>query len=232
VIFNGPDVDWVGNENGVARTTQWSVVALTTKGPPLPDASTALHDPTSPDLGGRADITDSRTRQLLWYPSECDARLEATWFWHPNQPPKTLADLQSMYYSSIGRNCVLLLDVPPDPQGLLDAADVPRLHEFGTWIRSEFGHPLAQATGAEISERDPVAFGTVGLRERIADGQRIERFVVEAKMNGAWRPVANGTTIGYRRLLKLAHPVSARDVRVRVLQARDVPEIAGMALYR
>jgi alpha-L-fucosidase len=232
VIFNGPDVNWVGNENGVARKTQWSVVAFTTAQSPIPDATTELRDRSAEDVGGRADLLDPRTRQLVWYPAECDARLEATWFWHPNQPPKSLAELQKMYYASVGRNCQLLLDVPPDRDGLLDHADVARLHEFGAWIRNEFGHPVAQAGSAEIRENDPFTFGTVGLQERIEDGQRIERFVVDAQVNGAWQKIAEGTTIGYKRLIKLSHSVTASAVRVRILQSRDVPEIADLAVYK
>jgi alpha-L-fucosidase len=231
VIFNGPDVNWVGNENGVARETQWSVVAFTTTGPPTPDSG-ELIDRSAPSIGGRSDLLDPRTRQLIWYPSECDAHIESTWFWHPNQPPKSLADLQKMYYESVGRNCQLLLDVPPDTDGLLDAADVARLHEFGAWIRSEFGHPLAEATGTEVRLDDPVTTGTVGLQERIEDGQRVERFVVEAREIGAWHTIAQGTTIGYKRLLKLPRPITTSDVRVRILQSRDTPEIANLALYK
>ncbi len=240
VIFNGPDVNWVGNEDGTARETQWSVVAFTTTGQPTPDQG-KLIDESAANLGGRSDLTNPKTRQLRWYPSECDATIEhhadpsnngSVWFWHPADYPRTLGALQTMYYDSVGRNCVLLLDVPPNTQGLLDARDVARLHELGAWIRSEFGVPLAAADGVAVHAPKPVTFGTVGLQERIEDGQRVEQFVVEANVQGAWKQIAEGTTIGYKRLLKLPRPVTASEVRVRVLQSRDTPEIAGVQLYR
>ncbi len=240
VMFAGPDLDWVGNEDGVARTTQWSVVAFT--GAPVPNQTTALHDPGAPNLGGRNDLTDPRTRLLAWYPSECDARLEAGWFWHPHHPPKSLARLQSMYYTSVGRNCQLLLDVPPDASGRFDAADVGRVDEFGAWVHREFGHDLAaraRSTRAQtggmhtlaIALPTPVRFQTICLQERIEAGQRVERFAVEVRRGNAWRQIASGTTIGYKRLLRLAGPVTAQRLRVNVLQSRDTSQIARFSLY-
>jgi alpha-L-fucosidase len=230
VIFGGPDVAWVGDEDGIARKTQWSVVAFT--GMPRPDQATFLHDPTSPKLGGREDLTDPKTTQLRWYPSECDARLEKTWFWHPHQPPKTLAELQQMYYTSTGRNCQLLLDVPPDQSGHFDAADVRRLREFGAWIRGEFAQPLASSSTSTIALRHPVRFQTIGLQEDVSQGQRVERFTIEAQQHGAWREIASGTTIGYKRLLLLPSPVAASQIRVRVLQSRDTPHLLRFSVYR
>lgn len=230
VIFGGPDIGWVGDEDGVARKTQWSVMAFT--GTPVPNQLTALRDPTSPQLGGREDLTDPKTRELRWYPSECDARLESTWFWHPHQPPKTLAQLQQMYYTSAGRNCQLLLDVPPDQSGRFDAADVKRLREFGAWVRGEFGRALASSSHGEIALQRPVRFQTIGLQEDIAQGQRVERFTVEARQGTSWREIASGTTIGYKRLLRLPSPVTASHIRVRILQSRATPHLLRLSLYR
>ena len=241
VIFGGPDLNWIGNEDGVARETQWSTVAFAT-GTPRPDQTTALRDPSSPKLGGRDDLADPRTRLVLWYPSECDARLENTWFWHPNQPPKSLAELQSMYFTTVGRNCQLLLDVPPDKSGQFDAADTARLREFGTWIHSEFGHGLAEfskqswsgngTTGAlTVTLSAPTKFRILALDEQIEHGQRVERFAVDALIDGSWKQIAQGTTIGYKRLLQLPKPLVAQRLRVRVLESRDTPEI-GLNVYR
>jgi alpha-L-fucosidase len=236
------DLNWVGNERGYARLSQWSVVPLTA--PPVADQSTHVVDVTSDALGSDATLTNPRTRLLRWMPAECDVPLERGWFWHPDSPPKTLAQLQAIYYASAGRNCQLLLDVPPDRRGLFDTADVARLHEFGAWVRSTFAADLA-AGAAERTSRDGMdatftfdlprtaTFATIELRERIEDGQRIARFVVDARnASTSWRQVAEGTTIGYKRLLRLPAATRAHAIRVRVLAARDKPMLTGISLYR
>ncbi len=235
------DINWVGDEAGQARLSQWSVIPLT--GPPVADQSTHVIDPGSPDLGDDATLTNPKTRMIRWMPSECDVPLEKGWFWHPDSPPKSLAALQEIYFASVGRNCQLLLDVPPDQRGLFDDADVSRLHEFGEWIRTQFAHDLA----AGATRNDDSAgglrtfsfmlpraetFDIVALQERIEDGQRVARFVVEARTANGWEQIASGTTIGYKRLLQLPAPVTARVVRVKVLAARDRPELASLSLYR
>ncbi|MGZ3498979.1 MAG: alpha-L-fucosidase [Vulcanimicrobiaceae bacterium] len=224
------DVNWVGNELGEARTSQWSVLPFS--GTPRPDQSTHVVDPGDPQLGSVATLMNPKTKLLAWTPSECDSRLEKTWFWHAHQPPKTLAELQDLYFTSVGRNCQLLLDVPPDTAGVFDAADVARLHEFGAWIRSEFGEPAAQRDGVLLTLSKPVTFRTIELQERIADGQHIARFAVDAWSNGDWREIARGTTVGYERLLRLPAPVTSARVRVRILEARATPALARIALYR
>jgi len=65
----------------------------------------------------------------------------------------------------------------------------------------------------------------VDLRERIEWGQSVARFTLEAENDGdGWGPLASGTTIGYRRLIKVSErPI--RRVRLTVLDAlhTDVP---------
>jgi alpha-L-fucosidase len=239
VMFGGLDINWVGNELGVARQAQWSVVSFA--GSPRPDQTSAIQDPTEPHAGNRASLVDPKTREIRWYPSECDARLESTWFWHPKQPPKTLADLETMYYTTVGRNCQLILDTPPNKSGLLDAADVARLREFGAWIHAHFTRDLAAGAA---SSRDAhgafvytlprtTSFRTIGFAEQIASGQRVEAFAVDADAgDGIWRPLTSGQTIGYKRLIELDRTHTAHRVRLRILQTRGELAPIEMSLYR
>jgi len=235
------DLNWVGNERGYARLSQWSVIPLT--GPPVADQSTHAVDVTSDALGSDASLTSPRTRMLRWMPSECDVPLEPGWFWHPGAQPKSLAKLKAIYYASVGRNCQLLLDVPPDRRGLFDSADLTRLHEFGAWVRDAFATDLAAgatmrtdrtATTPTFAFTLPgtATFTTIELREHIEDGQRIARFTIEARSASGWRRIATGTTVGYKRLLLLPSATTADAIRVRVLAARDTPMLAGISLYR
>lgn len=111
IAISGPDVRWVGNESGVARVGESSV---------------------QPDAAG----PDGKPR-TKWYPAECDVSIRPGWFYHAREDEKvkSLAKLMEIYFASVGRNSVLLLNVPPDRRGLLADADVHRLGEFAAAVR-------------------------------------------------------------------------------------------------
>jgi alpha-L-fucosidase len=69
------------------------------------------------------------------------------------------------------------------------------------------------------------------VQEFIQLGQRVERFALEAWVAGQWQPLAQGTTIGYRRLLRFA-PVTTDRVRLVVQQATACPVISELGLFR
>ena len=55
-----------------------------------------------------------------------------------------------MYFNTVGRNSVLLLNVPPNDQGTVDKAILDRVEEFGNNIRDTFQTNLAAASGAQV----------------------------------------------------------------------------------
>ena len=70
----------------------------------------------------------------------------------------------------------------------------------------------------------------VMLQENIREGQRIEAFTVEAMVNGAWKQIAEGTTVGYKRLLRIPETTSDR-FRLTILQSRTNPTLSSFGLY-
>jgi alpha-L-fucosidase len=68
------------------------------------------------------------------------------------------------------------------------------------------------------------------LQEYIKLGQRVKSFTVEIWKEGAWQKVAEGTTIGYKRILKL-DPVETNKVKVTITDAKACPVISNVALY-
>src|SRR5205814_6057381 len=111
-----------------------------------------------------------------WLPAECDVSIRPGWFWHEreNARVKTPAQLIDLYYQSAGRGANLLLNVPPNRDGLLSAEDVASLKAFGEWRRTTFGKALATANGTAIEVGRPVTFSVIRLREDIRQGQRID----------------------------------------------------------
>jgi alpha-L-fucosidase len=255
VIFGmGPDVRWVGNEDGLARESEWSV--LPKKG---------VGDQTAADLGHRKYLAGAK--ELVWYPAECDVSIRPGWFYHVNQDEKvkSLAHLLDIYYRSVGRNSVLLLNVPPDRRGLFHENDVARLRELRQVLDETFktnlaaGKPVkadtaqgdhtadkitdgnprtywAAAQGTlqatlEIDLGAPATFDRAMLQEEFTRGQRVERFALDAWDGQAWKPIAEATTIGSKRLVKFAK-VSSDRVRLRILQSRDTPTLREFGVYQ
>jgi alpha-L-fucosidase len=240
VIFN-QNIRWPGNEDGYARESEWSVIPLANDYNVQPSG-----DLTDADLGSRQKLLAPGVHYLAWYPAEADVSIRPGWFWHAAQDTlvKSLDSLTKIYYGSVGRNAVLMLNVPPDRRGLFTDADVRRLKEFGDRISRIFATNLAKGASLTASKAangqpgtelildltTPQRFNRVMLGENMAVGQRVESFAVDVWDGATWKPVATATTIGYKRLLQIG-TVSTQRVRVRVLESRAAPSIVTVALF-
>ena len=112
IFGKGPDARWVGNESGIGRTTEWSVVPLSSS----PDTF-RWPDMTAQDLGSLSKLTPGS--YLWWYPAEVNEPILYGWFWHPKKHVRSAADLIDIYYTSVGRNGNMLLNLSPDTRGLI-----------------------------------------------------------------------------------------------------------------
>ena len=238
----GDDIRWVGNEGGRGRLTEWSATPYT----PLshndgPTANAALGlEEMSSDLGSRELV--ARAKGVYWYPSEVDVSIRPGWFYHEWQDDevRSLANLVDIYYTSVGRNSVLLLNVPPDRRGLIHEIDAERIEALGNYIAENFTqskisdevdtwHAEAGASREyEIKAGERV--NTVLLQEDIRRGQRVERFTVEVFAEGEWHTVAEGTTIGYKRMLRFEE-CAAERIRVTINECRATANISNVALF-
>ncbi len=265
VIFSdeGPDVRWIGNEHGFAGETNWSTI-----------------DRSSVSVGQHG-IQDYLNRGEEggphWVPGECDTSIRPGWFWHPNESPKSLDRLLEIYYKSVGRNCVLLLNVPPNDQGRFADEDVERLLELREALDRIFGSDLAEgaAVSAEAHSAEPgpaalqrvvenptysptmvrdsdlttywaagaptgaltldlaapIEFNVIRIQEPIALGQRVRAYRIEIWDDGAWRWIAEGTTIGHKKLDRLDAPQTAGRVRLVIEKSLAEPLIAEIGLH-
>ncbi|TAL05099.1 MAG: coagulation factor 5/8 type domain-containing protein [Verrucomicrobia bacterium] len=217
IIFGkGPDGRWVGNESGVGRTTEWSVI-------PLPTSPEKFQwpDMTGGDLGSRAMLKPGS--HLWWYPAEVNTTMlqNNAWFWARNKHPRTVTQLVDIFYSSVGRNGNLILNLSPDKRGLVPDNQLDALNKAAQIINETFATDLAKGgkvtadtvnpmskpslildgsldtwweaasgktNGAVIlALPKPVTFDVVSLQEAVDHrGQRIESFVIETWNGSAW----------------------------------------------
>jgi alpha-L-fucosidase len=170
VIKQGPvvapvreDVRWVGNPEAKAPLTNWSIY------PPL-------------------DQSTDNVR--IWLPLECDIPMVGNWFWN-DKPPLSLDDLLNLYYWSVGRNSMLLLNVAPDTRGKFSEESVARLHEFHAAFGKIFGTDLAMGKSVKASNTrgDDPAFGP----GRAVDGKTDTYWATDDGMTNAWLEVDLGS---------------------------------------
>ncbi|HEX7122431.1 MAG TPA: alpha-L-fucosidase [Gemmatimonadaceae bacterium] len=232
VIFSdaGPDVRWIGNERGVAGETNWSTVDPAVVPVPGMTGDAVLRMLQEGDPAG-----------TVWRPGETDVSIRPGWFWHPAEDARvrSVDNLVDLYFTSVGRNSKLLLNVPPTRDGLLHPVDVERLRGMHQRLTSLFATDLA--TGATVAWREtgtrtaelmltfdqPVTAALADLREPIEQGQAVARYRLEANRDGAWVPLSRGSTIGYRKLDRFA---STSLTRVRVVVEDAVGPIAPLRL--
>ncbi|RKT74778.1 alpha-L-fucosidase [Saccharothrix variisporea] len=183
----GPDIRWIGNENGYARQSEWNVV------PYAGNAAIAADNIVNPpggngaaDLGSDALLSQRKAdgtsawNYLKWSPGECNGTLSArhNWFWQPNEVWRGVPELEDMYYGSVGRNCNSLLNVSPNRQGVLDQSAVSVLNQFNARLTGTFGTNLA--AGATVSNDS----GTSNL-----DG-RTPTLALDGNLDTSWQPTA------------------------------------------
>ncbi len=238
----GDDVRWVGNEKGFGRETEWSATALV---PGIYLRADSINNALglrnkSEDLGSREVL--ARATELFWYPSEVDVSIRPGWFYHSaeDNQVKSLAHLVDIYFESVGYNSVLLLNIPPDTRGLIHENDAQRLKELAQYIERTFATDYGEnsnqtRTGKagdsfEIAITENVPVNTLLLQENIAKGQRVEAFTVEASINGIWEKIAEGTTIGYKRLVRF-NDVVAEKLRVTIDQTRADFDISHTGIF-
>ena len=234
----GPGCRWVGNEKGHAGQTNWSRLNIQgfTPGAGAPPKDT---------------LQCGNVHGVEWIPAETDVSIRPGWFWREseNNAIKSLEELQDIWLSSVGRNSLLLLNVPPDRRGRIHQADSARLMEFRAWRDDVFGSNLASGAkgpaalldgnydsycstpSLEIELPQERAFNLVMLQEYIPLGQRVSAFRIEAQQNGKWETIAEETTIGYKRIIP-TRDCTAQRIRLTITASYAPPVLSELGLYK
>ncbi|HEX2951113.1 MAG TPA: alpha-L-fucosidase, partial [Armatimonadota bacterium] len=140
----GPDIRWVGNEQGRASHTCWARIN---------PEGIYLGDVDQPQRLGCGEADGSCYR-----PAEVDVSLRPSWFFDPKEQAHSLDELLEIYFSSIGCGCGLNLNLPPNPDGLIADEDVQRLREFRAALDALFAHDIAAGkpvTASNVRDNAP-----------------------------------------------------------------------------
>lgn len=265
----GPDVRWVGNEGGLCRASEWNVVpefaldVQTIMENSQQDTNGVIRsavDVVAEDLGSREFL--AKYNSFMWYPAEVDVSIRPGWFYHKSQDRKvkSVDKLLHIYYTSVGGNTSLLLNIPPNREGLFAQKDVDTLKELGERIKSAFAkrvvikeinalealngysaenlingnegtYSTAEADSYSIELKfDSVEIDKVVFGEDITHSQRIEKFEITTVINGAKKKIYEGTTVGYKKIAIL-EPIVCDNITITIKQNRLEPYIKHIDIY-
>ncbi len=257
VIFSdvGPGCRWMGNEKGIAGTTNWSRLNI---------------EGFTPGLGAPSSDTlaSGNIHGAEWVPGEIDVSIRPGWFYSPetDSSVKSVDSLERIWLTSVGRNANLLLNVPPDRTGRIHPIDSARLMGLRALLDATYTDNLAadarvkssvergrgygadnilspdydtywaapddiMAGWLEITLPEVRTFNRLQLQEYIPLGQRVEAWHAEFWDGAAWQLLAAGTTIGYKRIMAFPD-VTTSQVRVHIDSALACPVINGLGLFK
>ena len=255
VMFSdaGPDVRWVGNESGMGSLTNWCLLK---------------RDAMYPGGDFAKILGEGHEYGNYLVPAEVDVSIRPGWFYHQKQDSmvRTPKNMMELYYSSVGRNSNLLLNVPPDRRGLLHENDIKALLGFKELLDKEFAKDLAKGkkinatstrgkeySASHINDGNPETYWSTNdyqtsadliidlgpetevnriiLQEYIKLGQRVQEFKVSAFINGEWKPLIDGTTIGHKVIRKFS-VVKTSKIKITISKSKACPVISNIELYR
>ncbi len=240
IVMSGcaPDVRWIGNESGKTRESEWNVVpkfqydqqnfAVNCQdSDDMKKFQKRCIDVMIPDMGSREFL--SQFDEFMWYPAEVDVSIRTGWFYHPLQSLtlKSLNHLMKIYYNSVGNNSLMLLNIPPDKNGLLAKKDVKRLKEMGFWLKKEEELMISNCEtelsdgGFTVTVNFPrQSVDRIHLAEDTTKSQRVEKFSIYAE----GKKVFSGTVIGFSRIA-VFEPVETDTLTIKIEQCRKEPYI-------
>lgn len=251
----GPGVRWVGNERGIAGETNWNTINTDTLYAGKPGIEKLLQT-GSPD--GRQWVpaeVDVSIRPGWFYHAKEDSLVKSPETLFEiyltsvgrgstlllNVPPDRRGKFHEIDVASLRGFRALL-----DKEFARNYASKARTNATNTrGKQSQFASKnlvdgdkntywaaddKVNAASVEVTLDQEQTVKYVVLQEYIRLGQRVSEFNIEARVNGSWKKIASGTTIGYKRILKV-DPVKTSQLRVNIKSAKAAVTLSSIEVY-
>ncbi len=245
----GPDIRWCGNEAGHTRKSEWSVVSkrvanlerIASSSQQSDDTEFRLRDLSSQDedLGSREAL--ELEKDLMWYPAEVDVSIRPGWFYHEAEDSmvKSADELFELYLKTVGGNCTLLLNIPPNKEGLIHDIDVKNLAEMGNKIRNAFKNNIIDQNKYDyefIKEKEEIVIDIekpnnsefIVLQEDITKSQRIEAFKITIN-DGEYEHI--DTVVGYKKIIRLPKKMCVNKLKIKLISCRDLQQLSFIGVF-
>lgn len=179
-----PDTRWVGNEEGIAPFEIYNTI--------------------TPDSAWQEAEWIEENKFL---PYECDCKIRRkSWFYRSEDEVylRDTDDLMALYEYSVGRGGNLLLNIGPDPSGLLPEKDSEVFVNFGKNLKKRFSKPIeceirneGDEVFIELNEEQEVS--CVVLEEDLTDGESITEFEI-LRATPVYVSLYCGKNVGHKRI--------------------------------
>ncbi|MBV5283545.1 MAG: alpha-L-fucosidase [Paludibacter sp.] len=214
---NGPDIRWVGNEKGYCGETFWSTINRN-------KLRVGNSDPTYLNIG--------ETTGSSWLVGQCDVSIRPGWFFHSseNNQVRTPSQIVDLYYKSVGRNGVLLINLPPDSTGLIHKTDSTNFVEFKKIIDESFKNNLALGSTIKTSSKWSKKYRSANINDNItetfwaaSDKDAQPEIVIDLKKEKTFNRISISEPIAYgQRVAEFQIEVQTKDGWQKVASATTI----------
>ena len=185
----------------------------------------------------------------------CDTtvQIDSQWFYNKDVANRALSELIDVYHHSVGRNCILELNLSPAGDGLVPADHLALYEGLGGFIEQCYGQAVGEDHAShEASDEDgsysivfdePQSIDRVVLMEDQTEGQVIRSYEVQGKVAGeaegwnatapdadSWTLLSKGTSIGHKKIDLFDQVVKVSEVRVTTTFA-DTPKWRSVSVH-
>lgn len=236
------DVRWVGNEKGVAGKPCYATI-----------------DPISLVVETTSELNSGKLGGERFIPAEVDVSIRPGWFYHAEQDDmvRSPENLVELWFTSIGSNAGLLLNLPPDRRGLIHENDVESIKRFNSILNETLSHNLAygaqlkgeclyDCTVENLLCKDKFylpkgnsfvvtlpqkrEINTLIIKEGIELGHKVTKITARALVDGEWHVLFTNDIIGHT-LAQRFDTVITDKLEIE-LEYLDAPLLNGFGLYR
>ncbi|WP_341837696.1 alpha-L-fucosidase [Chitinophaga pollutisoli] len=252
----GPGCRWIGNEEGYAGTTNWSTLNRADFKPGMGGITQILNKGQEDGthwVPGEADVsirpgwfysasTDNKVKTLphlldIYYgsvgrnanlllniPVDRRGRIHAT---DSTRLMELRRALDEDFKLNLARKARIATTNTRQNNPMTSAVYLTD-GNYNTYWATEEGKTTGDIT---LSYASPVTFNRISVQEFIPLGQRVRSFTVSVLEGKEWKEIARETTVGYKRILRLPM-ITAKSIRVSILDAKASPVISEVALYQ
>jgi alpha-L-fucosidase len=251
----GPGVRWAGNERGLAGVTNWNTISTDTLYGGKPGISAILNS-GSPDgekwIPAEVDVS---IRPGWFYHAKEDEKVKTAGQLFEiylssvgrgstlllNIPPdrrglfhekdvESLRGFKKLLDTEFARNLangakVTATSVRGDSKRFA-GLNVTDENKETYWATDD--DKIKESIEIDLKREVPVKY--IVLQEYIKLGQRVKSFSADVWKDGSWTTVAEGSTIGYKRILRI-DPVATSRIRLRIGDAKASPLISNVEIY-
>ncbi|GMQ25875.1 alpha-L-fucosidase [Algoriphagus sp. oki45] len=248
----GPDVRWVGNEHGFAYQTTWSNLMRDSVYAGMPDfdrwasgQENGTHwVPAESDVSIRPGwyyhaYEDHKVKTLpelmeIYYKSIgqnssllINFPVDTRGLIHEKDEEailKMAAKVKEDFAVNLAKD--VSFEASAD-RGKGYTADLLNDGDFNTYWTTPDGQFQASVV---VDFGKSVSFNRLLIQEFVNLGQRVKAFSLEKEVNGSWEKITEGTTVGYKRILRFAD-TEAQKIRINFLNGKGIPVISEIGVY-